>query len=46
MGAHLVGMHFIGVKVEVESGRWGAALVSTTWVIDDMVKSDEVSIVE
>jgi hypothetical protein len=24
----------------------GAASVSTTWVIDDMVKSDEVSIVE
>jgi hypothetical protein len=22
MGAHLVGMHFIGVKVEVEGGRW------------------------
>jgi hypothetical protein len=51
MGVHLVGMYLIGVKAEVESGQVvkfgavGAALVLTTWVIDDMVKSDEVSMV-
>jgi hypothetical protein len=49
MDVHLIGMHLIGVEAEVESGQIGAvgaALVSTTWVIDDIFKSDEVSIVE
>jgi len=51
MGVHLVGMHLTGVEAEVESGQVkfgavGAALVPTTWVIDDMIKSDERSIFE
>jgi hypothetical protein len=46
---YLTGVHLTGVKVEIESVRFnamGAASMSTMWVVDDRVKSDEVSIVE
>jgi hypothetical protein len=42
-------VYLTGVKVEIESVRFngmGAASVSTMWVVDHIVKSDGVSIVE
>ena len=48
-GMYLTGVHLIGVYLTgiiVKFGVVGAVSVPTTWVIDDMVKSDEVSIIE
>jgi hypothetical protein len=47
-GMYLIAVYIMGVKVEVERSIIGfrMALVSPTWIIDDVIKPDEVSIVE